>query len=332
MGQPPANEICQRIAQLRLETAGPRGKASFAKDLGLSPSTYDYYESSRVPPAEVLVRIAELTGSDLRWLLTGETGEQGGPGADHPVVRRAAALLADCPDAAKPLAAFLDILGAAARFPAKPAATAPAPEAGAAAPRNEAISSTGPPPDVAASAEPTGAWIPVLGRSAAGVACFWSGADDAAGVTTLDQLVARHAAAGARAARPATALEADAREASAVQIITLSAPDAHDVTEFVSAPAIKGRHGDAFALRIDGDSMSPDIRHGDLVIVSPAVGAVDGKPAVVQLEGQIGVTCKLFRRDGDVIHLVPVNDRYEIATFPAAELVWALRVLARVRG
>jgi len=303
--------------------------------LGLSPSTYDYYESNRVPPADVLVRIAELTGAELRWLLTGQAGPEPAPGAEHPVVQRAATLLARCPDAARPLAAFLDILAEAMQFPAKPARAAAAAEAAQAAPApppTAAAADVTSQPAAAASASPDAAWIAVLGRSAAGVACFWADDADAAGVTTLDQLVARYAAAAGRAVRPATALEADARNGSAVQIIALSAPDAQDVTEFVSAPGIKARYADAFALRIDGDSMSPDIRHGDLVIVSPSVPAADGKPAVVQLAGQIGVTCKLFRREGRTVHLVPVNDRYEIAAFPAAKLVWALRVLARVRG
>ena len=30
---------------------------------------------------------------------------------------------------------------------------------------------------------------------------------------------------------------------------------------------MKARYGDAFAVRIDGESMSPEIRHGDLVVL-----------------------------------------------------------------
>jgi len=47
-----------------MEYAGTRGKASFAREIGISPSTYDYYENSRVPPADVLVRISELTNGN----------------------------------------------------------------------------------------------------------------------------------------------------------------------------------------------------------------------------------------------------------------------------
>ena len=333
MKKSPRPEICGRIAQLRLETAGARGKSSFAKQLGLSPSTYDYYEATRVPPADVLVRIAAVAGADLRWLLTGEDRAEAGPPADHPVLRRAAALLAKSPDAAKPLAAFLDILAEVGRFPAKPKPVAGQEDPPPAEPDEEPPPK--PPADEAERAAPSPkqrglGWIPVLGRSAAGVAHFWRDGQGPAGLTTLDELIARHAS-GEADVRAATVAEADGRDETAVRIVTLACPEAGEVSQFVDAPRIKARWSDAFALRIDGDSMAPDIRHGDLAIVSPSVPAVDGRAAIVQLRGQIGVTCKLFSRREETVHLVPVNDRYEIATFPAAELVWALRVLGRVR-
>jgi len=372
MAEDSHKDICLRIAKLRMETAGPRGKASFAKQLNLSPSTYDYYESGRVPPADVLVRIAEIAGVDLRWLLTGQSsGPRVAP--DHPILRRAAEMLAERPDAAGPLAAFLDILAQALQFPSKPAAAeappgaarqagmtgpvapaaglaegpaaisrsaraaeaeeaevarrpaAPAgPQAPTGAPKQEAL----PPPADPAAAKAT--WIPILGRSAAGVPQFWADDKEATGLTTLDELIARHATARPQV-RPAAAWPGEGEPESSVQIVTLAGGEAAEVVEFVVAPRLKARHGDAFALRVDGDSMAPDIRHGDLVIVSPAAPAADGRPAVVQLRGQIGVTCKLFRRAGEAVHLVPINESYAPTTCPAGEVVWAFRVLARVR-
>jgi SOS-response transcriptional repressor LexA len=78
--------------------------------------------------------------------------------------------------------------------------------------------------------------------------------------------------------------------------------------------------------------MEPEYRHGDLVVLSPSQPAVDGRAAVVQLAGQIGVTCKLFRRAGDRVHLVAINERYPPTAHAADELLWALRVLGRVRS
>ena len=336
-----SNEICRRIADLRKKTAGPRGKSAFAKQLGISPSTYDYYEGARVPPANILVRIAEQTGADLRWLLTGLAGAVPLAAEDHPALRRAAKLLADCPDVAGPLGAFVDLLIETRKFPAKPAQHARAAEdavqAGPAAlgrrPEAPSPGQTPKAPDATQDADAgREAWIPILGRTAAGVARFWGKAEDVSGLTTLADLVARWAGQSPRAVRAAVAAEGESAPQAGVQLVTLSAPDQRDAVEFVAAEAIKRRYPDAFALRVDGDSMAPEILQGDVVVLSPSAAAVDGRAAVVQLAGQIGVTCKLYRASGDSVHLVPVNARYEIAAVPAGQVEWALRVLARVRA
>ena len=53
--------------------------------------------------------------------------------------------------------------------------------------------------------------------------------------------------------------------------------------------------------------------------------------AMVQLSGQIGVTCKVFRRAGDTVHLIPINEQYAPQSFGDETIVWARRVLARIR-
>ncbi len=307
-----SEEICSRIADIRRRLHGKRGKAQFAKDLGISASTYNYYEKDRIPPAELLVRIADVGGVDLRWLLTGTPATPAVP-PGHPAVRRIAALLADRPDAAAPLTAFVDLLSAAMAWPAKPARPEAAPMATV--------------PDTPEQRQ----WVPILGRSAAGVPHFWADDRAAAGVTTLGELIARHAGRAPAETRRAAAADAAGRDAGAAQLITLREPEEADVAEFVVAGGLKARYGDAFAVRIDGDSMSPEIRHGDVVVCSPSHGPAEGQPAVVQLQGQIGVTCKLYRRVGDTVHLIPVNEQYAPQSFPAANVTWALRVLARVR-
>ncbi len=317
MNEPAKPDICHRIAQVRLDTTGPRGRAAFARRLGLSASTYAYYEADRVPPADILVRIADETGADLRWLLTGESSPAPVP-LDHPVVRRAAHLLASHPRAADALAAFLDVLAASLAFPAKPPPSADAP----------------PPPTL--RLQPSGSdWIPVLGRTAAGVPQFWADDEAARQVTRLEQLVERYARSQQHLAAEASARVEpegpDAGDPVTAQLITLRTPDAADVVEYVSAPALKRRHPDAFAVRVDGDSMAPRIRHGDLVILSPSVPAEQARSAVVQLRRQIGVTCKVLRREDQTVHLVPLNERFAPQTFPAADVEWALKVLGRVQ-
>ncbi len=355
-------EICKRIAQLRIETAGLRGKSSFSKQLGISPSTYDYYESSRVPPARILVRIAEVAKADLRWLLTGETSTQPNVPADHPVVLRAAELLDRRPDAAAPLAAFLDILAGSLAFPdnqaqrdgtiAKKASpedhddlkpstegsgetrqgpTAVEAPATSSPQRFTATSDEGQSAEEQAS-QARRAWIPILGRSAAGVPQFWSGREEAAGVTTLGELIKRHTSRPLQRVQQATVRQPDVGEDRKVQIIILRDTADGEPVEFIAADDLKAKYPDAFAVRIDGDSMSPEICHGDIVVLAPSVPAVNGRPAVVQLRGQIGVTCKLYRRVEQKVHLAANNERFSPQAFAADEVVWALRVLARVRS
>ena len=79
-GSGSGRDIIERVIQLRRKHFGPRGKARFARALGISPSTYSYYEKNRVPPPSLLVQMARLTGANLDWLLTGSPGE--GPVGD----------------------------------------------------------------------------------------------------------------------------------------------------------------------------------------------------------------------------------------------------------
>ena len=367
----PIPEICRRVEQIRRELHGDRGKVRFAKQLGISPSTYNYYEIGRVPPAGILVKISDVGGVDLRWLLTGEqaSAAKASIPADHPAIARIVKLLADHPDAAGPLTAFVNILAESLSWPVKTGSgqvggvkKASAGKVGSSPDGDNRAKSAGSGRDMVipvggnyrniddslstsaenphvGPAEPVSGsverskrdWIPILGRSAAGVPQFWSDADQAGGVTVLCDLVARYA--GRRSGRvvPAVAGGEPGHAGQPAQIITMTDPSDDSIAEFVSAGVVKGRYPDAFAVRIDGDSMSPAIRHGDVVICSASATAADGSAAVVQLSGQIGVTCKVFRRAGDTVHLIPINEQYAPQSFPGGDVVWARRVLACVR-
>lgn len=322
----PIPDICRRVEQVRRELHGNRGKIRFARQLGISPSTYNYYENIRIPPAEILVRIAEVSGVDLRWLLT---GAEASPSVQpsHPAIGRIVKLLGDHPDAAGPLTAFVDILAESLSWPAK-AAKRQAGEKTKTETKAETVVTAD------ETTEPCGPerdWIPILGRSAAGVPHFWADASQADGITVLSDLADRYAGRSAGRVVPAVVGDESGQGDQSAQIITMTDPGDDSPAEFVIAPAVKSRHPDAFAVRIDGDSMSPAIRHGDVVICSASTPAADGSAAVVQLAGQIGVTCKVFRRAGDMVHLIPVNEQYAPQSFAAGDVVWARRVLARIR-
>jgi transcriptional regulator with XRE-family HTH domain len=67
--------ICERLRQVRMQVCGRRGQSRFAYLLGLSSSTYNYYEKGRVPPVEVLDLASKISGAPLLWLIRGEPAD-----------------------------------------------------------------------------------------------------------------------------------------------------------------------------------------------------------------------------------------------------------------
>jgi SOS-response transcriptional repressor LexA/transcriptional regulator with XRE-family HTH domain len=325
----PTDPICCRIQEIRQKTTGPRGKSRFARMLGLAPSTYEYYEVDRVPPAGVLVDMARAAGVDLRWLLTGQAEPSAVP-LDHPVLTRAAELLARSPASAGPLAAFLEILEGTQAFPDAHAAESAADDGDDDTTASRECRPTMPAATHSAGGIDTDKWIPILGRSAAGVLAWWQeGQED---LSNLGRAIDRHAAATATRSEARQQAPAPGPIETAVQIITLREPlGPAETAEFLAAPHLQRIAPDAFALRIDGESMSPEIRHGDLVVLSPQRPARAGHAAVVQLRGAIGVTCKLYHPDGGQVHLVPINEAVAPVSTSADEVQWALDVLAVIR-
>lgn len=314
-----ADELSARIRQVRISTFGPRGRARFARSVGVSPSTYNYYERGRIPPMTTLLKISETAGVDLRWLLTGEA-PSGGPGGsvspEHArILARLSALLPRRAEAAAALNALIDLLE-----------SQPAGET-ASTRSNEPGSAPIPQP-------PSSIRIPLLGRTAAGVPHFWRNPQPAGDL--LQSGIMAGAASGeshvATLSDPDDTVPADSNRP--VHLVQLAKPIRVGelyIAEFVDIPRASGRWTDAFALRIDGDSMHPSLSHGDLVILCPHEAAKNGRAAVVQLHNQIGVTCKLFYSDKKYVHLIAVNEQFQPTRHPRKDLVWALAVLYRVR-
>lgn len=175
--------------------------------------------------------------------------------------------------------------------------------------------------------------LPVMGRTAAGVAHFWC--DGVTGLGFPDVLASASAVMGNASGwlTRDEAIDSETRS-DTVHLERYGQPcqiGGISVCEFLAAPGVVREIPDAFALRVDGESMSPRIEHGDLVIVSPSHAARAGRPAVVQLRRQIGVTCKLYRPAGSRIRLIPINEHFPTTTHQVDQLVWALAVLYRVR-
>jgi phage repressor protein C with HTH and peptisase S24 domain/DNA-binding XRE family transcriptional regulator len=305
--------IIERIRQLRQAHAGNRGKAIFAKALGLSPSTYNYYEKDRLPPIDVLWSICRTTGADLQWLLTGEKTSSVSE-IPSPLSEKIARCLQSDPNAGVVLSSFLDLLGQKSRV-------------------EQGILAEG------RSRETTpGHWLPILGRTAAGFIQFWQDeGDKLPGITELSELIDKHKQSSHRRLQTA-GISSDAARLnlpditdSAVSMIQLTEVNEEGISEFIDCGAIAQGYPGAFGLRVDGDSMAPRIRDGDIVILHPDIPARDGMTAVVKLRDQIGTSCKIIRFDGAQVHLIAIQERYDTKIYPKDQVFWALAVLWRIR-
>jgi len=330
--------IIERIRRLRRRYAGDRGRSKFARALGISPSTYSYYEESRVPPIDILLKICQVTSAELHWLLTGEQGVRNAdsasemrvlkadvPGAgvaEDSLLRKIDALLHSNPDLAGPLTTFVELLlekkGKEKALSAEPVPSQRAPVTGPERP----------------------GWIPVLGRTAAGLVHFWDHSalpEPAQAVTELDELVKRYIGReiiGSVYGTVSIDLRAQVFRGSLktkqANLIQVGGQTDEQIVEFIQCEQVHKLFPDSFALQIDGDSMSPRINDGDIVILSPSVPAAQGHIAVARLANQIGVTCKLIRTADDAVHLIPINERYETKIVARKDLLWALAVLCHI--
>ena len=106
-----ASAISKRIGLLRNQYAGVRGRSKFARALGISPSTYSYYENDRIPPIDILLKISEITATDLHWLMTGCTSQENSSYEPNTMfLRKLQLILNEHPDMAEAIWAFVDLL------------------------------------------------------------------------------------------------------------------------------------------------------------------------------------------------------------------------------
>ena len=64
--------LAERLAALRSELFGDRGGPEMARRLGIPVRTWYNYEGGVTVPAEVILKIIELTSVEAGWLLHGE--------------------------------------------------------------------------------------------------------------------------------------------------------------------------------------------------------------------------------------------------------------------
>ena len=82
---------------------------------------------------------------------------------------------------------------------------------------------------------------------------------------------------------------------------------------------------EAFALKVKGDSMSPRIMDGDVVLVKSQSFAEDGDVVIAEIDGEI--TCKVFKKNHDSVTLVPFNPVFTPLVFSRSD---NLHILGKV--
>jgi len=82
-----------------------------------------------------------------------------------------------------------------------------------------------------------------------------------------------------------------------------------------------------FALKVKGDSMSPRIMDGDIVLVRQQDAAEDGDLVIAEIDGE--ATCKVLKRSHSSVMLVPFNAAFTPIVYTGQEAE-DLRILGKV--
>ncbi|MGA9119912.1 MAG: S24 family peptidase [Bacteroidota bacterium] len=109
------------------------------------------------------------------------------------------------------------------------------------------------------------------------------------------------------------------------KVATIFHPDYAD--DYVTVDDIKDPG--AFALKVKGQSMSPRIEDGDVVIVSPQQEPRSGDICVVRVDGED--TLKKVKFEGLYIHLIPLNPDFEPMTVKKKDVNFVWKVVKLIK-
>ncbi len=302
-------ELGRRIADLRRKHFGARGKAVFAERLGLPLCDYERFERGSIPPGETLVRMCELTGEDLQWLLTGVAARgtvviSGTRSRHQNLLTRLAAALDSNPTLASPVEAFLDLLL----------------EKGAARPASERALSMPDQGDLVPIFDPDD--VPrTLGRQLEQASLVQAEALPA--LTAGANIVAES---GSRLAEPKTEYAAgDWREVTTIQVLVNERR-----RDFLRSAELARAFPGLFGVRLGDDSMTPMFAAGDVALVALGSAPQNGRPALYRLTDDRTVSCRIWLAStAEEVTLGRLSDgANERVARPALE--WSLEVLYRL--
>lgn len=109
------------------------------------------------------------------------------------------------------------------------------------------------------------------------------------------------------------------------KVATIFHPDYTD--DFVTVDDVKDPQ--AFALKVKGNSMSPRIENGDVVVISPAQEVRNGDIAVARVDGED--TLKKIKFEGNYVHLIPLNPEFEPMTVKKKDVNFVWKVVKLIK-
>jgi hypothetical protein len=304
----PEKALAQRIKELRRRHFGPRGKGEFASRLEVPLEEYERFERGKLPPGDLMVRMCEVTGEDLQWLLTGVAARgtvviSGARGRHQQLLAQVAQALEARPELAPPLEAFLDLLQEGEQVrPVAPSLPAPRPD--------ELIPLFGPAEWPEELPDPDG---PGSGHTLAPV--------------FPEELLGRAERWPASLAEPAM----EYRRSECREVTLLAVPDATGSSrQFVQSSGMVRCFPAVFGVVLDDDAMEPMFAAGDSLLVAAGAGPRIGQPALCKFADRAQDRCRIWLgEDEQHVYLGRVSDG-EHEELSRAQFRWSLEVLYRV--
>ena len=100
------------------------------------------------------------------------------------------------------------------------------------------------------------------------------------------------------------------------------------IEKYITVDDVKDAN--AFALKVDGDSMSPRIEDGDVIIVSPKREVRNGDICVIRVNDED--TLKKVNFENGYVHLVPLNHHYDPVSVKKKDVAFVWRVVKVIKS
>ncbi len=357
-------DITSRLIWLRLKHFGKRGKRAFAKALDIPLSTYASYESGRVPPAHILVKISQITGCDLDWLMTGRMKTSNQIDKDpeiSAILGRLEQLITNQPKAKQAITALIDLL-TVEQNKLEPDTTQfehmqsfENEEKEIVSDDNEIVNANeeividdneivNANEEIVIEDKENGynnvvveqrgrKVIPIVGQAAAGLPAFWIENDTP--IVTLEGIIENIAPDELEEQMSSELMyHPESQEVTGnIEIIHLAEPIEHYgllIDGIIIADSCESV-GKLFAVRIEGDSMEPLLSEGDIVIGDTGIIPTNGNLVIAELNDRIGALCKFYFCEGDNIRLSSNNRVYSPIKTKSDNLRWIYKVIGKIK-